>query len=503
MGDAASVLRNLPRVDDILDHPRLSQGDRPAPRSLARRAARQAIEEARSRILRSTGLSLCSICVTPDSIAARAAEILRREAVPSLRRAINATGTVLHTGLGRAPLSAAAQAALAEAAAGYSNVQIDLESGGRSHREDHIQWLLAEITAAPAVARSLCDRHPGPQVARPPKEAATAAEGLAGLGALVVNNNAAATVLVLNTLAAGREVIVSRGEMVEIGGAFRIPEIMALAGCRLVEVGCTNRTHLRDYERALTPDTALILSVHQSNYRIEGFAHQVPVGELAALAHARGLVCAHDLGSGALLDLRDLGLPHEPSAPESLAAGADVVFFSGDKLLGGPQCGIILGRPDLLDAMRRNPYYRTFRVDKLTLAALEATLRLFLEPERLPEEHRLLSVLTCSLDTIRGRAQALARGLGGSCGGWLAAETCDGESAIGGGSLAGHALPTMVVRLRSDKLAAEELARRLRLEEPPIIARVHEDAVLLDARTILPGEDDLILAALQRIGKAL
>ena len=467
MGDVAAGLRRLPRVDQILAHPAMRlQGDT-APRLIARLAAREAIEEARSRIRAGRG----ALDTTCEAIAGRAAEILRRKVSPSLRRAINATGIILHTGLGRAPLSAAAQAALVEVAAGYSNLQLDLETGERSHREDHVEWLLTEITGTAA--------------------------------ALVVNNNAAATVLVLNTLAAGREVIVSRGEMVEIGGSFRIPEIMALAGCRLVDVGCTNRTHLRDYEKAIAPETALILSVHQSNYRIRGFASQVPVGELAGLAHARGLVCAHDLGSGALVNLGDYGLPHEPSAPESLAAGADVAFFSGDKLLGGPQCGVILGKSELLQMMRKNPYYRTFRVGKLTLGVLEATLRLFLDPEGLAQQHRLMSLLTYPLADIRARAQALARSAAEACGAWLVAETGEGESEVGGGSLAGHSLPTVVVRLRSERLAAAELAQRLRLAEPPIVARVHDDSVLLDPRTILDDEDDLILSALKRIGQSL
>jgi len=466
MGDVSSALRQLPRVDDILAHPHMT-ALRDAPRTLARQAAREAIEEARSQIL--AGVDPSDLC--PDAIADRAAQILHDQRLPSLRRAVNATGIILHTGLGRAPLSDAAQAALADVAAGYCNIQLDIGSGSRSQREDHVMWLLQELTGAER--------------------------------ALVVNNNAAATMLVLNTLAARREVIVSRGEMVEIGGAFRMPDIMALAGCRLVEVGCTNRTHLRDYEKAITPDTALILSVHQSNYTIQGFASQVPVDELAALAHARGIECAHDLGSGALLDLRQYGLPHEPSVPESLAAGADVVFFSGDKLLGGPQCGIILGKEAPLRAMHQNPFYRTFRVDKLTLAALEATLRLFLDPEALPERHRLMAVLTRSVESIRERAQALSNAIREQCGSWLRTETCDAQSEVGGGSLAGHALPTVVVALRSDLISADDLAQRLRSNDTPVFARVHEGAVLLDPRTMLEGEDDEVLTALRAIGAQL
>jgi len=468
------VLRKLPRVDDLLAQPLLAEAAPEAPRALIRCAARAAIADARARLRAGAQ----SPDISAEVLAARAADILRRQVAPSLRRVINATGVILHTGLGRAPLAASAGAALAEISCGYCNVQVDLESGDRSQREDHVQWLLQELTGAEA--------------------------------ALVVNNNAAATVLALNTLAGGREVVLSRGELVEIGGAFRMPEIMALAGCRLVEVGCTNRTHLRDYQAAITPETALLLCVHQSNYRLQGFTSQTPLAEVATLARAHGIMCAHDLGSGALLDLRRFGLPHEPTAAESLTAGADAVFFSGDKLLGGPQCGIILGRRKPLQAMHENPYYRIFRVDKLTLAALEATLRLFLDAERLPQKHALMSVLTRPLDEIRVRAQELARRIAADCGEWLVVEATPGESQVGGGSLAGHTLPTFVVSLRpagsrggESGLSPGDLAWRLRQGEPPIVARIHEDAVLLDLRTVLPDEDQLVGKALAAACRAL
>jgi L-seryl-tRNA(Ser) seleniumtransferase len=457
------VLRNLPRVDDVLAHPAFAAAAEGVPRAAARDAVRQAVAEAREAVR--AGAPVAEL----PAVAARAAALLREGLRSSLRRAVNATGVILHTGLGRAPLSEAAQQALAMVAGGYSNLQSDVGSGERMHREVHVESLLQRLTGAEAT--------------------------------VVVNNNAAATVLVLNTLAAGREVIVSRGEMIEIGGAFRIPDIIALSGCRLVEVGCTNRTHRRDYARALTDDTALLLSVHQSNYRIEGFASQVPVGELAALAHQHGLVCAHDLGSGAFLDLQQYGLPHEPSAPESIAAGADVAFFSGDKLIGGPQCGIVVGKADLIAAMHRNPYYRVFRVDKLTLAALEATLRLFLDPERLPERHRVTAMLTAPLASLQARAEALAGRLRAACRDWLTVEVRAGESEIGGGSLAGHTLPTAVVRCRARDVSAKDMADRLRLGDPPIFARVHDDAVVLDVRTLLPGEEETVTAAISGLGR--
>ncbi len=448
------TLRNLPRVDSLLAHPELAG----APRRLAREAAREAVAEARARLRAGEALD-------GEAVARRAAALVRAKLRPSLRRSLNATGVVLHTGLGRAPLSAAAAAALAEVAAGYANLQSDVGSGERMPREVHVEELLRELTGAEAAA--------------------------------VVNNNAAAVVLALHARAAGREVIVSRGEMVEIGGAFRMPDIVALSGCRLVEVGCTNRTHLRDYQRALTPETALLLAVHQSNYRITGFTAQPALADLAELAHAHGLACLHDLGSGALVDLSQYGLPHEPTVAESLAVGVDLVCFSGDKLLGGPQCGLILGARETIEALRRDPFYRAFRVDKLILAALEATLRLFLAPEQLFAQHRVLSVLTRSEEEVRRQAEAFAARLREACPG-LEVRLTASESEIGGGSLAGHTLSTWVVTVAAEALAAEELAGRLRQAEPPIFTRIQGGRVVLDLRTVLLGEEEALLAGLRR-----
>lgn len=458
MGEQQARLRGLPRVDEVLAHPEVAEV--PAPRALAREAARQAIDEARDRLREGeeAGASL-------EQVARRAAGLLRARLRPSLRRCVNATGVILHTGLGRAPLSEAAREALARVAAGYCNVQADVGTGERMPREVHVEGLLCHLTGAEAAA--------------------------------VVNNNAAATVLVLNTLAAGREVVVSRGELVEIGGAFRLPEIIALSGCRLVEVGCTNRTHLRDYLQAIGPDTAALLVVHQSNYRIVGFASQPGLAEVAGLARERGILCVHDLGSGALLDLSAYGLPHEPTAPESLKAGADVVLFSGDKLLGGPQCGVVLGRRELVERMRRNPFYRTFRVDKLTLAALEATLRLFLDPETLGRHHPVMAALTAPVEVLRRRAEGLATRLQERCGDWLRVEVGEAQTEVGGGSLAGHALATVVVRARAAQTEAGALAARLRAGEPPVFARVEDDWVVMDLRTMLPGEEEMVVEAVE------
>jgi len=463
MGDN-SLLRQLPRVDEVLAHARLRELAEDVHRAVLRNAVRRSLDEIRNDIVAGKRRN------PPDigSAAERAAQLAQGASQASLRRAVNAAGIILHTGLGRAPLSDAARQTVKDIARGYCNLQTDLETGERTHRETHILALLREITGAES--------------------------------ALVVNNNAAATVLVLNTLAAGREVILSRGEMVEIGGSFRIPDILRLSGCKLVEIGCTNRTHLRDYEAAMTQDTGLLLCVHQSNYRIEGFASQVDIGQLAELAGRRGVACAHDLGSGALIDLRDHGLAYEPTVRDSLAAGADCALFSGDKLLGGPQCGIIVGKAEPLAAMRKNPFYRAFRVGKLTLGALEATLRLFLDADTLCAKHRVLGMLTTPVAELQRRAEVLAGDISSRCNAWLSADTAEGVTQIGGGSLAGVELPTRVVRLRSTRFRAKDLARRLRMASPPVFSRVQEDAVLLDVRTMLPGEEQLVILALVEIG---
>jgi L-seryl-tRNA(Ser) seleniumtransferase len=466
MEDHSPLLRRLPRIDDLMNHPRLRPLLDKAPKALALRVVREVVEEVRQAIL---GESKTPPDTDPDTIAARAAERLQDNQAPSLRRVINATGVILHTGLGRAPLPKAAQAALKDVTDGFSNVQADLETGERIQRETHVRDLLQELTGAES--------------------------------ALIVNNNAAATVLALSALAKGKEVILSRGEMVEIGGSFRIPDIMNLAGAKLVEVGCTNRTHVRDYEDGINDETGLLLSIHQSNYRIEGFASQVDIADMVPIARKAGIPCIHDLGSGALVDLSDYGLPHEPTVTESVRAGADAVLFSGDKLIGGPQCGIIVGKDACLQKMRKNPYYRAFRVDKLTLAALEATLRLFQEPDTLKENHRLYSILLRSQEDIHAEACAIRDGLNARCGGAVEATIEESESRIGGGSLAGFSLPTTIVATQFADLPPDEVARQLRLSEPPIFTRVQKDAVLMDPRTLFPGDGDTLVRIMANISR--
>ena len=433
--------RQLPSIDAILATPGIASLLAEHPRALVVKAARAAVDAARV-----TGGA------TPLEgwdAAVRAA--VARLAVPSLAPVINATGVVLHTNLGRAPLAPAAIAALTRVAQGYSALEYDLGRGTRGSRHAHCRDLLIELTGA--------------------------------ADALVVNNAAGAVLLALSALARGGQAIVSRGELVEIGGSFRIPDILARSGATLVEVGTTNRTHPHDYERALTPDSKILLKVHRSNFQVTGFTADVAVVELAELAHDRGIACVYDLGSGLLMDLSHWGLTGEPTVPEGVAAGADVVAFSGDKLLGGPQAGILVGSEAAIAACRADPIARTVRADKLTLAALEATLALYREPEIARKEIPVLRMLTESMDSIRNRAERL--------GGQL----IEGDSEVGGGSFPGAKLRTWLAGFPD-----ERLAERLRTNDPPIIARVAGSRVLLDARTIFPEQIDTVIAALTADG---
>jgi len=399
-----------------------------------------------------------------EVIAARVAELLRTRAVPSLRPVINASGVVLHTNLGRAPLSEAAREAMARAARGYSNLEFDLELGERGSRYIHCVDLLKEITGAP--------------------------------DALVVNNNAAAVVLGLSTLASGREVLVSRGELVEIGGGFRIPDMLSRSGAILREVGTTNRTRVEDYREALDDGGAAILKVHRSNFRISGFTEEASVAELAALAREMGAVLFHDLGSGLLADPSALGLPPEPRVQESLRDGAHAVAISGDKLLGGPQAGIILGDADVIGPMRKNPLCRAFRVDKVTLAGLEATLRHYLDPQEALDEIPILRMLASDLEGLEARGRALVAGLKGCS---LDAEVAPGQGVVGGGTYPGVEFPTWTVRVRATGTKAGALASGLRDHAPPVVARVEDDDVVLDLRTLDPKEDQVVVEALRAL----
>ena len=374
---------------------------------------------------------------------------------------------VLHTNLGRAPLAAAALQAIDTAARGYSNLEFDLETGNRGSRQVHVERLLCALTGAEA--------------------------------AFVVNNNAAAVLLGINTLANGKEVVISRGQLVEIGDSFRIPDVMVRAGGRLREVGATNRTHLSDYEAAIGPETALILKVHRSNFQLLGFTADVEAADLVALARRRGLPVMEDLGSGALLDLSLLGLRREPLAADAIRTGVDLVTFSGDKLLGGPQAGILVGRRDLLSRLRRNPLARAVRIDKLCLAALEATLRLCREPERAMQEVPILRMLGLPATAVGLRAEALQRALRAAVPD-VACTVEEATSEVGGGALPLQAIPTRVLALRPVRGSVTEMVARLRRGRPPVLVRIKEDRILLDLRTVDPAEDATVLQAL---GEAL
>jgi L-seryl-tRNA(Ser) seleniumtransferase len=417
-------LRDLPSVDRLLADEVLAS----APRMLATAAAREALERARDAIRAGED---------PGDVVAAARAELARLAAPSLRRVLNATGVIVHTNLGRAPLAEAALARVVEVGAGYSDLELDLESGSRGSRQDHVAGLLRRLTGAEA--------------------------------AVVVNNNAAAVLLALAALAEGREVIVSRGELVEIGDGFRIPDVLARSGAHMVEVGTTNRTRAADYERAIGPETAALLRVHQSNFRIVGFTEQPSVRELAEIATRAGLPLVDDLGSGSLIDVGD-----EPTASSSLAAGADLVCFSGDKLLGGPQAGVVVGRAELVERLRRHPLQRALRADKLTLAALEGTLGLLVDPERARREIPVLRMLDEPLDAVRARAERLAGLIGG--------EVEETVARVGGGALPLAELPSAACSIE------EQVVQHLRLGEPPVIGIVRDGRLLLDARTLTDAD---------------
>jgi len=461
------LLLHLPKIDEMMLH--LEKGERLAgvPRELVKEACRSVVEELRGRILADTGGGRELRLPTKEAAAERAAGIIEGFGAYHLRRVINATGVILHTNLGRAPLCREALERVVEVARGYSNLEYDLEKGERGLRYDHVRRLLCALTGAE--------------------------------DALVVNNNAAAVLLVLNSLAEGKEAIVSRGELIEIGGEFRVPEVMAKSGARMQEVGTTNRTRLADYERAIGPETGLILKVHTSNFRIVGFTEEAPLASLVELGKKHGLPVMDDMGSGCFIELDRYGLEREPTVRDSVATGVDAVTFSGDKLLGGPQAGIILGKRDTLERIRRNPLNRALRIDKLTLAALEATMVKYLRPDEALAGIRVLKALTEPLDGVRKRARRLAAVLRRSLPEGLSVALVDGVSMAGGGALPTREIPTVLVGVRAAALSAAALEERLRRGETPIIVRVADDRVLLDLRTIDAGEFPAIRDAVKGI----
>jgi L-seryl-tRNA(Ser) seleniumtransferase len=458
MSGQQELLRSLPAVDRILREEALQNLVSRLPQEVLTAAAQQAVAELRRQLL-ADEIAPAADELQPAQVAATAASFCRPYLQPSLRKVINASGTLLHTNLGRAPLADEALEAIHSVAAGYSTLEIDLETGQRGERYSHVEQLLTQLTGAEA--------------------------------ALVVNNNAGAVLLALTALGKDREAVVSRGELVEIGGAFRIPEVMAAGGVILREVGASNRTHLRDYRQAINEETRILLKVHTSNYRIVGFTSEVTASELVPLATEHNLVLMEDLGSGMLCDLTRFGLPSEPTVADTVKAGVDVVTFSGDKLLGGPQAGLIVGRKDLIEAIRRHPLARALRIDKLTLAALESTLRLYLQPELAVAQLPIMRMFKASPAEQKQRCQNLLER--------LQAENLpidlglvEDVARVGGGSMPLVELPDWALELKPSGCSVATLSRRLRGLIPAVIPRVHNDCLLLNLRAVAVDEDSLL-----------
>jgi L-seryl-tRNA(Ser) seleniumtransferase len=462
-------LRALPSVEQLLQTEPLRSAAARGPRALVVEAARHAIENRREAILDGTGGA--SGATEPAQLAATAVAALERAQRPTLIPVINATGVVVHTNLGRAPLSFEALEAIDSVASGYSNLEYDLDEGARGGRMAHIEALLCDLTGAEA--------------------------------AIAVNNNAAGVLLALAALARGREVVISRGQLIEIGGSFRIPEILEQSGATLVEVGTTNRTRLADYEQAIGAETAVLMRVHASNFRTVGFTEEVAIAELARLAGEHGIPVIDDLGSGLLMRRQDvLGvlLDDEPAARDSVAAGADVVCFSGDKLLGGPQAGLVVGKSEAIARLRSHPFARAVRIDKLALAALDATLRLHREPDRAVRDIPVLQMLAASEQELAARADRLRSAIAERAGGTADTRVVRASGRAGGGSLPLLELDGPVVAVTPRAGGVERLRARLRAGDPPIVTRVRDDAVLLDPRTISEVEIDFVVKG---VGEAL
>jgi len=459
----SNVFRNIPSVNELLDSPPLRQLVERANRNAVVSGVRRFLDNMRSEIQTATA----EIKVpTPGELAERIAHWIATEDTPNLRPVINATGILLHTGLGRAPLAESAIAAIGDVARGYSSLEVDVRTGERSLRTNDADQWLAKLTGA---------------------EAAT-----------VVNNNAGATLLTLAALARGREVIVSRGQLVEIGGSYRLPDVMELSGAKLREVGTTNKTRIDDYRAAIGPETAALMRVHPSNYAIVGFAEQAALVELVALGAKHQLPVIDDLGSGAMQDLAGYGIGGEPLVADSLRAGADVVLFSGDKLVGGPQCGIILGRKSLIQKIAQHPLSRALRVGKLTLAALLETLRLHQDREAAERSLPLLSLLSTSVANLQQRAARLAPQLA-ACPAVESAEPVESQAYLGGGSVPSQAVPSWAIALQPARGSVDELAERLRTGTPSVFGRIFKDRLLLDLRAVFPRDDVRLVEAVQQI----
>ena len=448
-----NLFRNLPSVNQLLESPQLKKMVESVNHSVVADGVRKALDDLREQV--STATEEVSI-PTPGELADRIADWLKSEEQPYLRRVINGTGIVLHTGLGRAPLAESAVKSIDEISRGYASVEIDLKSGDRGQRVKAVERLLCELTGAEA--------------------------------AVIVNNNAAATMLALSALAAGTEVIVSRGQLIEIGGSYRLPDVMECSGAKLKEVGTTNKTHLSDYENAIGENTGALLRVHPSNFEVVGFTKSVSTKELVEIGKKHGVPVIDDIGSGALLDFAKYGLNDEPITQDSIRDGADVVLFSGDKLVGGPQCGIIIGKKEYVEKILKNPLMRAMRVDKMTLAALAATLRLYRDPANAEQEIPLLRMLSMPVENLQLRADKLSPQIAyqqtiGAC------EVVSEQSMLGGGSLPTQKIPTFCLSIEPASGSVDALAAKLRRCHPAVMGRVQKGRFLLDLRTIAPAED--------------
>jgi len=461
------LLRRLPAISTILEDPRIKELGKDYPHLLVSETASEVVQQLRQAVLDAAGQELDDQDYGLNDIITLVEEQVAQKTRPHLRRVVNATGIVLHTNLGRAVLAKEAVRAVTEVAGRYSNLELDIETGERGTRYSHVEDLLCRLTGAEA--------------------------------GLVVNNNAGAVLLVLSALAKGREVIVSRGQLVEIGGSFRIPDVMKQSGAVLVEVGATNKTHLRDYEEAVNEETAMLLKVHTSNYKIIGFAAQVSTHDLVKLGREKAIPVYDDLGSGVLIDFSRFGIAHEPTVRESVKAGVDIVTCSGDKLFGGPQGGIIVGRRELISRIKKHPLTRALRVDKFTLAAMEATLRLYIDEEKVVEKIPTLAMITMSRDELKQRAQRLAAGIKAKAALNCEVDILEGYSQVGGGALPEENITTYLVSVNPLKLAVNQLEERLRSMEPPVLARIQKDRLLLDSRTLLEGDIELISDYLSKI----
>jgi len=462
------LLRSLPSIERLLERSASAELSATLGREQVRDLLREITDELREEVGKDQWASETTSQAFVDEVERRLQSRAALRARPSLQRVVNATGVVIHTNLGRAPLSSNATKAVSEVAAHYSNLEYDLARGERGRRETHCQELLARLTGSEA--------------------------------AVVANNNAAAVLLVLNSLAEGGEVIVSRGELIEIGGSFRIPDVMAKSGAVLREVGTTNRTRISDYEVAINERTRLILRVHPSNYRIIGFTSRPSAREIAELARRRGIPSFEDLGSGCLIDLAPYGVKGEPVVRESIEAGISVVSFSGDKMLGGPQAGVIAGSLELIEQVRKNPLMRALRVDKMTYAAIEATLRLYERGVALTEVP-VIRAIAMTRDEITARAVQLSDSIARTSNGRIKVTLEDSASVIGGGSAPEVQLPTTLVALEDTELSAASLEERLRSNGIPIITRTERDRVMIDLRTVLAGEEEIILEAMAALAQ--